>query len=152
MLSHGVLYPVILSAHFKKEEIIMKINTVELAMVATLITNSETGDVYPLFGFAIEALIDKVVKYINNGCAVGVLIEKEDLEKFDYEKQTEFIHVIKTRKKNIVVIGIEEGVEVDDTTLDKIKDAVCDADFTELQNVYEDRIVAINPNEFFSLD
>lgn len=130
----------------------MKINTVELAKVATLAKQSETGETYPLFGFAIEALIDKVIKYINNGCAVGVLLEKEDVEKFDYEKSTELTHVIKTLKKHLIVIGIEEGLEVDDVTLDKIKDAVCNADFTELQNVYEDRIVAINTNEFFDFD
>ena len=127
----------------------MKINTVEIAKLATVSKNSEHGDVYPLFGFAIEALIDKIVKYINSGYAVGVLIEKEDLEDFGYEKQNEIIIVLKALKKHLVIIGFEEGLDVDDETLDKIKDAVCDADLTELQNVYEDRIVALDPNTFF---
>ena len=128
----------------------MKINTVEMAKVATLTKKSEHGEVYPLFGFAIEALIDKVIRYINTGCAIGVLLEKEDLDNFGYEKQKELIIVLKTLKKHLVVIGFEEGIDVDDETLDDIKDAVCDADLTELQNVYEDRIVALDPNTFFS--
>ena len=128
----------------------MKINTVEMAKVATLAKKSDYGDVYPLFGFAIEALIDKVIQYINTGCAIGVLLEKEDIAEFGYEKSTELTIVLKTLKKHLVVIGFEEGLDVDDKTLDKIKDAVCDADLTELQNVYEDRIVALDPNTFFS--
>lgn len=128
----------------------MKINTVEMAKVATLTKKSDYGDVYPLFGFAIEALIDKVIQYINTGCAIGVLLEKEDITEFGYEKSTELIIVLKTLKKHLVVIGFEEGLDVDDDTLDKIKDAVCDAGLTELQGVYEDRIVALDPNTFFS--
>ena len=128
----------------------MKINTVEMAKLATVSKNSEHGDVYPLFGFAIEALIDKVIKYINSGYAIGVLIEKEDLKDFGYEKQKELIIVLKALKKYLIVIGFEEGLDVDDDTLDKIKDTVCDSDLTELQNVYEDRIVALDPNTFFN--
>ena len=128
----------------------MKINTVEMAKVATLSKKSDYGEVYPLFAFAVEALIDKIVKYINSGYAIGVLIEKEDLKDFGYEKQKELIIVLKALKKHLVIIGFEEGLDVDDETLDKIKDTVCDSDLTELQNVYEDRIVALDPNTFFS--
>jgi hypothetical protein len=151
MLSHGVYYPVILSAHFK-EDIIMKIDVVKMSDVATVDIKSkvENGSEYPLFGFAIEAFIDKIVKYINNGYAIGVLLEEADVADLDLEKHNELVVVLKALNERLVIIGFEEGLEVDYDTLDDIKDAVCEADLDILEGVYEDRIVALDDNKFFN--
>ena len=130
----------------------MKIDVVKMSDVATVHVNSkvENGSEYPLFGFAIEALIDKAVKYINNGYAIGVLLEKSDIENLDLDKHNELVVVFKALNERLVIIGFEEGLEVDYDTLDDIMDAVCEADLNILEGVYEDRIVAINNNKFFN--
>lgn len=131
----------------------MKIDVVKMANVATVEIKSkvENGSEYPLFGFAIEALIDKIVKYINDGYAIGVLIEKADIENLDLKKHNEIVVVLKSLNDRLVIIGFEEGLDVDYDTLDDIKDAVCEADLDMLDGVYEDRIVAINSNKFFNV-
>ena len=131
----------------------MKIDVVKMANVATVEIKSkvENGSEYPLFGFAIEALIDKIVKYINDGYAIGVLIEKADIENLNLEKHNEIVAVLKSLNDRLVIIGFEEGLDVDYDTLDDIKDAVCEADLDMLDGVYEDRIVAINSNKFFNV-
>ena len=131
----------------------MKIDVVKMANVATVEIKSkvENGSEYPLFGFAIEALIDKIVKYINSGYAIGVLIEKADIENLNLEKHNEIVVVLKSLNDRLVIIGFEEGLDVDYDTLDDIKDAVCEADLDMLDGVYEDRIVAINSNKFFNV-
>ena len=131
----------------------MKIDVVKMANVATVEIKSkvENGSEYPLFGFAIEALIDKIVKYINDGYAIGVLIEKADIENLDLKKHNEIVVVLKSLNDRLVIIGFEEGLDVDYDTLDDIKDAVCEADLDMLDGVYEDRIVAINGNKFFNV-
>ena len=130
----------------------MKIDVVKMADVATVHVNSkvENGSEYPLFGFAIEALIDKAVKYINDGYAIGVLLEKADIENLNLDKHNELVVVFKALNERLVIIGFEEGLDVDYDTLEDIKDAVCEADLDILEGVYEDRIVAINDNKFFN--
>jgi hypothetical protein len=131
----------------------MKIDVVKMANVATVEIKSkiENGSEYPLFGFAIEALIDKIVKYINDGYAIGILFEKDDIKNLNLEKHNEIVAVLKSLNDRLVIIGFEEGLDVDYDTLEDIKDAVCEADLDILDGVYEDRIVAINGNKFFNV-
>jgi hypothetical protein len=100
-----------------------------------------------LFGFAIKDLVDKIVNNINNGYAICVTIEVDDLENFEFEQQQKLVVVLSTIKDHLCIIGFED--EIDDDTLDKIKDIVCDAGMVELPDVC-DRIIAFNPNGFFS--